>query len=182
MKVKAHWLQADSADEKITISPSGNARNPIDPDYLVIHYTATDTAQSAINWFMDTKSNPDKIAAHIVLSYDGTITQLIPFDHRANHAGMSTWDGVDGLNSHSIGIEIVNPGFVQKLPNGGFQRTTDDGLKTYPPAEAHQFIEAHHKHRFWKAQYWHIFPDAQLQALYKLCKVLAEEYHLVTAS
>ncbi|HMG09718.1 MAG TPA: N-acetylmuramoyl-L-alanine amidase [Mucilaginibacter sp.] len=181
MKVKAHWLQADSAEEKIKISKSGNVRNSIDPDYLIIHYTATDTAQSAINWFMDTQSNPDKIAAHIVLDYEGTITQLIPFDHRANHAGTSTWNGVDSLNSHAIGIEIVNPGFVQKTPNGSFQRTVDNETKTYPATEAHQFLEIHHKHKFWEAHYWRLFPDVQLAALYQLCKVLVEEYHLVTA-
>ncbi|MDF2193554.1 N-acetylmuramoyl-L-alanine amidase [Paraflavitalea sp. CAU 1676] len=180
MKIKNHWLEAESTAEKIVISKTKNAGNLIDPDYLVIHYTATDDAAAATNWFLNTKDNPDKIAAHIVLDLDGTITQLVPFNQKANHAGTSTWDGVDNFNSHSIGIEIVNAGFVEKLSNGSFKRST----KTYPATIANRIVKAKHKHKFWTAkdnQHWFIFPPAQLQALYKLSKVLISTYQLVTA-
>jgi N-acetylmuramoyl-L-alanine amidase len=186
MKIVNHWLEADGAGEKIIKSPSANARPPIDPDYLVIHYTATDTAQSAIDWFMNTGSNPDRIAAHIVLDYDGTITQLVPFNCRANHAGSSIWDDVSEFNYHSIGIEIVNPGFVEKMADGSFRRpgAAKNSFKTYPKSEASRIKAAAHKHRFWTAkenQHWFIYPPAQLAALYKLGKVLIDTYHLVTA-
>ncbi|WP_158827466.1 N-acetylmuramoyl-L-alanine amidase [Mucilaginibacter lacusdianchii] len=184
MKIQNHWLVPDGADDKIKISKSGNVRDLIDPDYVIIHYTATDTASSAINWFMDTRNNPDKIAAHIVLDYDGSITQLIPFNRRANHAGTSTWDGTDNLNFHAIGIEIVNPGFAERLTDGSFRRSTDSGFKTYPATDAQKFVKLEHKHKFWTGRdnhFWHIFPDAQLQALYKLCKELFNTYHLITA-
>lgn len=184
MKIINHWLEADSAAEKIKISKSGNAQELIEPKYLVLHYTATDSAQSAVSWFMDTKSNPDNIAAHIVLETDGTITQLVPFNHRANHAGPSTWDGTDSLNYHSIGIEIVNPGFVEKLTDGSYRRGTDGGYKTYPAADSAKFIKADHKHKFWTNKdnhHWRIYPEAQLQALYKLSKVLFDTYKLAAA-
>lgn len=179
MKIKNHWLEAEGT-EKIVISKTKNAGDLIDPDYVVIHYTATDDAGSAVNWFMNTSSNPDRIAAHIVLDKDGTITQLVPFNQKANHAGTSTWDGVDSFNSHSIGIEIVNAGFVEKLPNGSFRR----GNKAYSSSEGPNIMKAKHKHKFWTAkdnQHWFIFPDKQLQALYKLCKVLFATYQPVTA-
>ncbi|WP_276482480.1 N-acetylmuramoyl-L-alanine amidase [Paraflavitalea pollutisoli] len=179
MKIKNHWLEAEG-NEKIVISKTKNAGDLIDPDFVVIHYTATDDAGSAVNWFMNTSSNPDRIAAHIVLDKDGTITQLVPFNQKANHAGTSTWDGVDSFNSHSIGIEIVNAGFLEKLPNGSFRR----GNKTYPASEAANIVKAKHKHKFWTAkdnQFWFAFPDKQLQALYKLCKVLFATYQPVTA-
>lgn len=167
MNIKNHWLVKDNAEEKIKILKSGNARDPIDPDHLVIHYTATADAQSAINWFMDTKNNPDKIAAHIVLDYDGTITQLVPFNLRANHAGTSTWDGVESLNYHSIGIEIVNRGFADHPVNSGTNSKT---------------IKASHKHKFWdNIQNWYAFPDAQLQALYQVAKAIFETYQLISA-
>lgn len=182
MKITNHWLAAETADEKIKISKSGNVRDPIDPDYLIIHYTATDGASSAISWFMDTRNNPDHIAAHIVLDLDGTITQLIPFNRRANHAGTSTWDGVDSMNNHAIGIELVNPGFVAKQADGTFTRSTDDGTKVYPAGSADKFLKIDHKHKFWPgSHYWSIYPDAQLQALYKLAKALFDTYHLVQA-
>jgi N-acetylmuramoyl-L-alanine amidase len=190
MKINNHWLSAENAAEKIVISKTANAGDLIDPDYVVVHYTATDTASSAVDWFMNTSSNPDRIAAHIVLDLDGTITQLVPFNQKANHAGTSTWDGVDNFNSHSIGIEIVNTGFVEKLSNGSFRRMvgTDKNkkpiYKTYPATDSNRIIKGRHKHKFWTGkdnQNWFIFPDAQLKALYTLCKVLFQTYHLVNA-
>jgi N-acetylmuramoyl-L-alanine amidase len=190
MKIVSHWLVSDEPSEKIIVSKTLNAGELIDPDYLVIHYTATDTASSAIDWFMDTRSNPDRIAAHIVLDFDGTLTQLVPFNRKANHAGTSTWDGLDFFNSHSIGIEIVNAGFVEKLSNGSFRRTvgTDKNrnpiYKSYATSDRNRIIKANHKHKFWTGKEnsnWFTFPEAQLNALYKLCRLLFETYHPVTA-
>lgn len=190
MKIVNNLLVSESSTEKITISISKNAGDMIDPDYAIIHYTATDTASSAIDWFLNTTSNPNKIAAHIVIDFDGRITQLVPFNRKANHAGTSTWDGVDFLNSHSIGIEIVNPGYVEKLSNGSYRRRTGTDkngnpvFKTYPASDSSRVMKANHKHKFWidkENQHWFVFPDAQLKALYKLCKALFETYHLVTA-
>ena len=185
MKIQNHQLVKETGSEKIVLLNSPNAREIIDPDYLVIHYTAGDTAQSAINWFMDSANNPDKIAAHIVLDTDGTITQLVPFNRRANHAGTSTWDGVENFNFHSIGIEIVNPGYVEKLSNGTFRRkVTNTKFQTYPASRSVDIIKTKHKHKFWTGadnNYWFKFPQAQLNALYKLSKLLVEQYQLVTA-
>ncbi len=190
MKIVNNLLLAENANEKITISLTKNAGDLIDPDYLVIHYTATDTASSAIDWFLNTSSNPDRIAAHIVLDLNGKITQMVPFNRKANHAGTSTWDGVDFFNSHSIGIEIVNPGFVEKRTNGSFRRRIGEDknkkpiFKTYPDTDAARIMNANHKHKFWtdrENQWWFRFPDEQLKALYKLCKALFETYHLVSA-
>ena len=190
MKIVNNFLEKETASEKLIISKSGNAGDIIDPDYVVVHYTATDTASAAVDWFMNTRNNPDKIAAHIVLDLDGTITQLVAFNRKANHAGASTWDSVDFFNSHAIGIEIVNPGYVEKLSNGSYRRkigldkNKNPVFKTYPATESSRIIKANHKHKFWvekENQHWFIFPEPQLQALYKLCKLLFETYHCINA-
>ncbi len=185
MKISNHWLAAENANEKIIISKSANVGDVIDPDYVVIHYTATDTASSAVSWFMNTSSNPSRIAAHIVLDLDGTITQLVPFNRKANHAGPSTWDGIDFFNSHSIGIEVVNAGFVEKLSNGTYRRrVTDTKFQAYPATDSKRILQANHKHKFWtdkENKNWFIYPEAQLKALYALCKVLFQNYQLITA-
>jgi len=185
MKINNHWLEKETAAEKIVIKKTENVGNLIDPDYVVVHYTATDTAAEAVNWFLNTSGNPNRIAAHIVLDLDGTITQLVPFNRKANHAGPSTWDGVEFFNSHSIGIEIVNAGFLEKLSNGTFRRRiTNTQFKTYPATTGSQIKKAQHKHKFWidkENQWWFMYPEPQMQALYKLCKALFSTYHLVNA-
>ena len=185
MKIKNDWLIAEDNTEKIVISKTKNAGDPIKPDYVIIHYTATDTAKNAVDWFMNTSGNPERIAAHVVVDLDGTITQLVPFTLKANHAGTSTWDGVDFMNSHAVGIEIVNPGFLEKMDDGSFRREIVTGkFATYPATDAPKILTANHKHKFWTLKTnknWFKYPDAQLQAVYKLCKALFETYHLVDA-
>lgn len=183
MLIEKHWLKADQSNKNIVKSESPHARQVIDPDYLIMHYTAGDTAKSAIDWFMNTSSNTDRIAAHIVIDTDGTITQLVPFNRRANHAGSSVWDGVENFNHHSVGIEIVNPGFCEKLADGSFRRKiTSLKHKEYKRDRAGDIMEMMHKHRFWTAadnKHWFRFPEAQLAALYKLSKALVQQYELV---
>jgi N-acetylmuramoyl-L-alanine amidase len=189
MKIVRHWLEADQPSEKIRIQKSPHAGPLIDPDFLVIHYTATDDSLSAVNWFMNTSSNMDRIAAHIVLDPDGTIIQMVPFNQRANHAGASSWNGVDFFNSHSVGIEIVNPGFAEKTSNGGYRRpigkdknTGNPIYKSYPAGSP--FVKTFHKHKFWTAKdnlHWHLFPAAQLKSLYTLSKTIFETYQMVNA-
>ena len=191
MKIERHWLIAENATEKIIKNPTENIGHNIDPDYLVVHYTAGDTADSAISWFKNTSNNPDRIAAHVVLDTDGTITQLVPFNCKANHAGYSNWDGLTGLNIHSIGIEVVNPGYVQKMNDGTYRRKITDATKTkpaqyktYPASTASKIIKTNHKHKFWDGidnQHWFKFPQAQLDALYKLSKAIINEYQLIRA-
>jgi N-acetylmuramoyl-L-alanine amidase len=184
MFIEKHWLKADNQNEKIVKSETQNARDIIDADYLVIHYTACDTAKEAINWFMNTRDNPDKIAAHIVIDLDGTITQLVPFNRRANHAGSSVWDKVENFNHHSIGIEIVNPGCCEKLSDNTFRRKiTATRNQAYPIGRTTDIQETSHKHRFWTAndnKCWFKYPQMQLAALYKLSKVLVDQYELIT--
>lgn len=192
MKINKDWLVADTAEEKIKKVVSPNARYIIIPKYLVIHYTAGDTAESAINWFMtpQDKGNPDRIAAHIVVDVDGTITQLVPFNRRANHAGYSVWDKISGFNDHAIGIEIVNPGYLEKLSDGSYRRHVGQDknkkpvYKTYPASISSKLYAGNHKHKFWTDadnHHWFQFPKAQLDAVYVLSSLLTKHYQLITA-
>lgn len=75
--------------------------------YLVIHYTATSSASSAINWLTDPQS---MVSAHLHLDKEGVFVQMVDFDTTAWHVGVSEHNGLTGLNSYSIGIEISNTG------------------------------------------------------------------------
>jgi len=57
-----------------------------------------------------------EVSAHYVISPSGTLWQLVRDADRAWHAGAGAWCGVSDINSHSIGIELVNTG-EQPFPN-----------------------------------------------------------------
>jgi N-acetylmuramoyl-L-alanine amidase len=65
------------------------------------------TAEAALRRLCDPQA---QVSAHYVLLEDGGIQALVAEDKRAWHAGVSAWQGREGLNDSSIGIEIVNPG------------------------------------------------------------------------
>jgi AmpD protein len=47
-----------------------------------------------------------KVSAHLLIRRDGSITQYVPFNRRAWHAGISDYQGRDRCNDFSIGIEL----------------------------------------------------------------------------
>ncbi len=47
-----------------------------------------------------------RVSAHVLIERDGTLTQFVPFDQRAWHAGVSSWHGRANCNDFSIGIEL----------------------------------------------------------------------------
>ena len=47
-----------------------------------------------------------RVSSHLLIARDGRITQFVPFDKRAWHAGESCYDGQADCNDFSIGIEL----------------------------------------------------------------------------
>jgi N-acetyl-anhydromuramyl-L-alanine amidase AmpD len=77
------------------------------PDMILLHYTGMQSGEAALARLTMAAS---KVSSHYVVFEDGRITQCVPEDKRAWHAGESSWAGETDINSLSIGIEIVNPG------------------------------------------------------------------------
>lgn len=84
--------------------------------FLILHYTVSDypTAKRIL-----TERN---VSAHYLVNdnYDKEIDLLVSEDARAWHAGVSYWDGRTNLNDSSIGIEIVNRGYVMRAGEKSF--------------------------------------------------------------
>lgn len=91
--------------KRVDYRPSPNHGGIITPQYLIMHYTAAKTAESAIGWML---SKQGGVSAHLHIARDGNVVQLVPFNIKGWHAGASTWNGLTGLNSYSIGIELQN--------------------------------------------------------------------------
>ena len=47
-----------------------------------------------------------EVSAHLLIRRDGALTQYVPFDRRAWHAGESRYNGREACNDFSIGIEL----------------------------------------------------------------------------
>lgn len=83
-------------------SPNYNARtHPI--DMIIIHYTDMETATAALERLCDSAA---EVSAHYVIEQNGTIHQIVDDEHRAWHAGVSSWEGATNINCRSIGIEL----------------------------------------------------------------------------
>lgn len=76
--------------------------------FLVLHYTVLDFEKS-----MKVLTTGGKVSAHYLVEENpARVYQLVDENNRAWHAGVSSWGTATNLNSSSIGIEIVNPGFT----------------------------------------------------------------------
>lgn len=144
-----------------------NKGGDLAPRHLVFHYTAGKSAASSINWLTNPES---KASAHLVLARDGTITQLAPFNIKTWHAGLSHWDGLSGLNSYSIGIEMDNAGPLKKV---GDQYQAWFGTLY---AED-RVVLARHKLDD-EPRWWHAYTEVQIQKALELAQLLVRHYDL----
>lgn len=92
--------------------------------FIVLHYTALSREASL------RALSRGPVSAHYLVTDDADphVYRLVPESRRAWHAGVSSWYGRTDLNSSSIGIEIVNPGWVQGA----------DGQRRWAPYSAAQ--------------------------------------------
>ena len=47
-----------------------------------------------------------RVSAHFLIGRDGALTQFVPCERRAWHAGASSWRGREQCNDFSIGVEL----------------------------------------------------------------------------
>lgn len=132
------------------------------PAYIIIHYTSGCTSKKA---FQSLSNYFRRVSSHYVISEDGTISQLVDESKRAWHAGVSSWKEHSDINTHSIGIEIVNPGFskINQAPciqNSNLWNTAQGVI--IPGSE---FM-------------WYRFTEAQINSTISLCKEIIQKYNI----
>lgn len=120
--------------------------------YIVLHDTEGEgDAASVVSWW---DSNGQGVGAHFVVNKDGSIVQCVPMDAIAHHAGfgdaghnaeygvedesrddkigtvpIGSWAPDYGMNSYSIGIEMVHVGGSGEYPEA--QLDALDALVAY---------------------------------------------------
>lgn len=132
------------------------------PKFILLHETAGRIEKgSSVKWFA---SRECKVSAHFTIERDGEVVQQVPLDRKAFHAGVSKWKGVSGLNSCSIGIELVGPGKMDSNGKAWFGKACDPSEIVFKPTPQHG--DGH----------WLPFTPAQIAAVKLLCTLIVEEY------
>src|SRR6056297_365032 len=83
----------------------GPRRHDARPDMIVLHYTAMQSAEAALQRLCDPQS---EVSAHYLICETGQVVSLVPEAKRAWHAGAGAWGDVSDVNPRSIGVELAN--------------------------------------------------------------------------
>ena len=106
-------------------SPNFNERPAGEISLLVVHNISLPPGEFGGPWIdalftgtIDPDAHPFfaeiahlRVSAHCLIRRDGEIVQYVPFDKRAWHAGVSSWQGRERCNDFSIGIEMEGTDF-----------------------------------------------------------------------
>lgn len=166
MKINKHLLVAE-AGESVVFKRSPNQSSILSPLYLIIHYTAGTTLDSAVNWFLKPEA---QASAHLVIDRDGKIVQMVAFNRKAWHAGKSSWGNLDGMNQYSIGIELVNAGKLRKRSDGKWVNWANNVIPDNDVTIATHKAET-------VAAGWHEYTEAQINSTIKVASLLNTTYH-----
>jgi N-acetylmuramoyl-L-alanine amidase len=157
--VKTHVLCLD--DKPVAQKKTPNMGGALTrPSLLVMHFTASQRAAGAISWLCNPAA---KASAQIVIDVDGTVTQLMPLNRIAWHAGLSKWKGKSGCNAFSIGIEMANPGLLRRLGNDKF---ADAYGHSVPAAQVATV----------NGRYWALYPKSQQDAAVGVAQAIIAAY------
>ena len=166
MKIINHRLINDD-DTAVPFKQSPNMGRNVRHKFLVMHFTAGRGAQESIDWLASEKA---KASAHVVIGRDGSVTQLVPFDRVAWHAGASSWEGLQGMNNYSLGIELDNAGKLTRCGNNWRAWFGDN----YNDADV---IQAVHKNET-ELCGWHNYSPEQIDSALQVAGLLMAEYGL----
>lgn len=155
--ISAHLLS------EVPFWPTPNKGGYITPRFLLNHYTVSDNLEGTARYFQRKDS---KVSAHILIGRDGRMIQMVPFDRRAWHAGLSRWGDFIGLNDFSIGIEYINW--------GPLRMDKDDG-KLYSEKGA---VVAKSDAIYLDGRWWQRYTVEQLEVGFNVSRELFQYYGL----
>lgn len=152
--IKNNLLFKDGKQVPYVVTPN-KSKGTMKPEYLIQHYTAAANAAGTISWF---KNKDAQASAHLLIDRDGKVTQFGAFNEILWHAGKSSWKSYTSMNSHSIGIELVNMGRSNVAKDG--------------------YVKLKHKNEA-TAIYWQTYPEAQIKECKEISDCLVNHYKLL---
>jgi N-acetylmuramoyl-L-alanine amidase len=165
-----------------------SGRAQIDVKFFVYHYTA---GRYGIDGTVNYMKNQDtKADVHLVLDTDGRLVQMAPLNEKCWHAGQSSYDGYNGLNSYSCGVEVINPGPLEIIEHGVYKTwygdvyynplKVNDQIITarWPQAKARPDIveRTHHMYLHEPASAWIPYSKEQINVMTNLSQAICHHY------
>lgn len=174
MKIKNHrfpeyWYQK-SADVGRRIEP---------PKLIVMHYTAGASVESSRDYMLLSPTEKQRRigaskkiygSAHLLVGRDGATFQIVPFNIKARHAGVSSWKGLRSLNQCSIGIEIANYGWLDQQADGRYSRSGETSVFQADEVYIGKMPGSD------EIKGWQCYPEAQLLQVGSLTSALLAYY------
>jgi N-acetylmuramoyl-L-alanine amidase len=156
----------------VTVRATPNKGGPITPTVIVLHDTAGRLDhEGPVAWLCDKAA---KASAHFVIRCGGEIVQLAPTNVATWHAGQSSWRGKTNVNGFSNGIEIVNPGIMQRTPAGEPRAWFG---QTFEIGKCGIEVRSTPEHG---SGLWMTYAAAQIDAVIGICGSLAGAYPTIT--
>jgi N-acetylmuramoyl-L-alanine amidase len=86
-------------------SPNHSARRGQEIRWVVLHADVSPKEQATVSWICSERS---QVSYHLLVHRDGTSTRFVPDDRAAWACGSSEWQGVKGLNRHTLSLAFAN--------------------------------------------------------------------------
>jgi N-acetylmuramoyl-L-alanine amidase len=104
------WAAPRIIDYQKNLSPRFVKRPRQDTRFIIVHSTEC-SLSSALRTLSRGKVRRGRYItrgghANYLVARDGTIYRILDPRYRADHAGVSMWNGVESLSDHSLGIEL----------------------------------------------------------------------------
>lgn len=135
-------------------------------DAVVLHFTASSSAQSVYNHWVDRSNGVKRIATAYVVGLNGAVYEFFPEASWAYHLGLSVCNTNHIQDRRTIGIEIVNVGPLRKKNGALNWWPADFGTRYCIEGERDKFVEK----EFRGEKYFAAFPEEQVASVASLVK------------
>jgi N-acetyl-anhydromuramyl-L-alanine amidase AmpD len=123
---------------KSALKTSEGPRATTNIDLIVVHRPDRPYIGMAINAFLDPAHEGN---AHYLIDHNGHVIKIAEDQRRANHTGISRWRGQRGLNSVSIGIEVMHAtGGFTPMAMAALAALIERLRAAYPTIPAHRVV------------------------------------------
>lgn len=116
-----HFTISDQVLDQGAYIETPNVSGSITPRYAIIYATPM-SEKEAIAAYSGVAMTM-KSSTHLLINYEGKVTQFAPFTAKTWHAGASYWQGYHGLNSCAIGITLVGYADPQRSRHSSMEAT-----------------------------------------------------------